>query len=130
MERESDLKSFAEVVGKHRKLHAWPPEELAPGVRLVRRAHTIRDPKTQEVKETAHYLEPVIEDSRLYYWHLSQRNQRQEDARNCRVCNGAAVIRRAELVPGQPGFGMPVQCPRWRSDSRRCEDERRDGMGL
>ena len=128
-ERESDLKSFAEVVGHHRKLHAWPPEELAPGVKLVRRKHLLRDPKTQEPKETVSYLEPVIEDSRLYYWHLSQRNQRVEDERNCPRCNGAGVVRNGELVPGQYGFGLPSTCPMWRAETKRC-DGRLDHMGL
>jgi hypothetical protein len=37
----------------------------------------------------------------------------------------AGVVRRGELVPGQPGFGMPVQCPRWNSDTKRCDAEPR-----
>lgn len=121
MVRESDLKSFAEVVGHHRAVHAWPPAELAPGIVLRRRSVTVRDPKTQEPKATRHYLTPEIEDSRLYYFTLAEHNARPEDARNCPACNGAHAVRHGELVPGRPGFGTYTVCPNWTKAQRRCE---------
>jgi len=119
-ERESDLTPLAAIIGSHRMKHGWPPETLAPGVTMTPRRHQERDPNTQEPAGHRVYLAPQIEDSRLYYAHLSLRNYREEDDKFCPSCKGAGVVRRAELVPGQPGFGMPVRCPRWRSEDKRC----------
>lgn len=133
-ERESDLTSLAEIMGAHRMRHGWPPETLAPGITMTSRRHQKRDDKTQEPAGHEVYLAPMVDDSRLYYAHLSLRNYREEDENNCRVCNGAGAVRRGELVPGQPGFGMPMRCPRWQADTHRCEPtarrDRYDHMGL
>lgn len=126
--RESDLRSYADVVGRHRTLHVWPPPELAPGVTLQRRQHVKRNPQTQEPVEVATYLEPVILDSRLYYFNLSEHNARPEDERNCPACNGATYVRHGELTPGRHGFGAFMACPQWRSDAKRCV--RVDAMGF
>lgn len=125
--RESDLTALAQVMGANRMRYGWPPKDLAPGITMVSRRHHKRDPKTQEPSETRVYLAPQIEDSRLYYAHLNERNRRPEDAKNCPRCNGATFVRNGELVPGQFGFGLPLRCPRWVA-GEGCVN--RDHMGI
>ena len=126
--RDSDLRPIGDVLAPGKYGHAWPPEELAPGVTLQRRSHVKRNPQTQEPVAVETYLEPVILDSRLYYFNLSEHNARPEDDAFCPTCNGATVVRHGELTPGRPGFGTYQACPRWRSDAKRCVW--RDHMGF
>ena len=37
-------------------------------------------------------------------------------------------VRRGDLVPGQPGFGMPVRCPNYNGATKKCT--RYDHMGI
>ena len=110
-ERVSDLTGIGELFGRHPSLPMWPPEPLAPGVVLRRRRQVVRDPKTQEVKETKTYIVTYVEDPQAYYNHLHLRNYRPEDDRNCRACNGAGFLRYERPV-GHPLFGKYIRCER------------------
>lgn len=107
-ERESDLTSLADMWGKPR--HAWPPEQLAPGVVLRRiplpaHAKSLREALTGK----ASFLVPYLEDPRPFYAAIALRNYSEEDDAACAVCRGAKYVR-YERPPGHTLFGQLVPC--------------------
>lgn len=70
----------------------------------------------------------MIERTGPEYYTAIAYTPREEDAKNCAKCNGAGYVRRAELVPGQIGFGAFMFCPNWNGEQRRCVTH--DHMGF